>query len=361
MNIAQIMEKMMVFSEGSIRDINHFIRVWTYARTIGCLEGLDPDTQFILEAAAITHDIACPLCRRKYGSTEARFQEAEGEVMVKVFLKDAGLSFEQIDRIAFLVGHHHTLTAVDGPDFQILVEADYITNASEKNYEAARNREFMARHMKTSAGKRIAAAVLPLEDGKAGSLEGKAGSSGKEGGAFGSIEIRRISITDLDTDAVVNAANDGLRPGGGVCGAIFRAAGYEKLDEACKRIGHCATGSAVITPGFDMKAKYIIHAVGPVWKGGKNGEPGLLYGAYYRSLELAEENGCASIGFPLISAGIYSYPLKGAWTQAIKACSDYLEQHGGSRLKIIFAVLDDENIKVGREMLNELKAAKQGR
>ncbi|MBR0140203.1 MAG: macro domain-containing protein [Firmicutes bacterium] len=226
--------------------------------------------------------------------------------------------------------------------------------------------------MKTASGKRIAAAVLPLEDGKAGSLEGKvgslegkagslegkAGSSGKEGGAFGSIEIRRISITDLDTDAVVNAANADLWPGGGVCGAIFRAAGHRKLEEACKRIGHCATGSAVITPGFDMKAKYIIHAVGPVWKGGKNGESDLLYGAYYRSLELAEENGCASIGFPLISAGIFSYPLKGAWTQAIKACSDYLAKHKDSRIKIIFAVLDDENIKVGREILKEFGAAR---
>ena len=110
-----------------------------------------------------------------------------------------------------------------------------------------------------------------------------------------------------------------------------------------------------------MKAKYIIHAVGPLWKGGKNGEPDLLYGAYYRSLELAEENGCASVGFPLISAGIYSYPLKGAWAQAVKACCDYLEKHGGSRLKIVFAVLDDGIIKVGRETLNEFKAARHGR
>ena len=91
------------------------------------------------------------------------------------------------------------------------------------------------------------------------------------------IEIRKISITDLDTDAVVNAANSGLWAGSGVCGAIFSAAGHAKLQEACSRIGHCDTGSAVITPGFDLKAKYIIHAVGPVYKDGRHGEPELLF------------------------------------------------------------------------------------
>ena len=85
---------------------------------------------------------------------------------------------------------------------------------------------------------------------------------------------------------IVNAANEGLWAGGGVCGAIFRAAGHAELQDACDKIGHCDTGSAVITPGFRLKAKYIVHAVGPVWNGGANGEPKLLYGAYYRSLEL---------------------------------------------------------------------------
>lgn len=87
------------------------------------------------------------------------------------------------------------------------------------------------------------------------------------------IEIRKISITDVDTDAVVNAANDGLWAGSGVCGAIFAAAGYKQLQDACNKIGHCDTGSAVITPGFNMKAKHIIHAVGPIWKDGKHNEP----------------------------------------------------------------------------------------
>ena len=167
------------------------------------------------------------------------------------------------------------------------------------------------------------------------------------------IKIKHISITDLDTDAIVNAANDGLWAGGGVCGAIFRAAGHAQLQEACDRIGHCDTGSAVITPGFNLKAKYIIHAVGPVWHGGGRHEARLLYGAYYRSLELAAENNCRSIGFPLISAGIFGYPLQGAWEVAIKACRDFLEKHPDVELDIVFAVLSNEIIKAGQKVLGE--------
>ena len=166
-----------------------------------------------------------------------------------------------------------------------------------------------------------------------------------------SIEIRKISITELDTDAIVNAANEGLWAGGGVCGAIFRAAGYDRLQDACDAIGHCDTGSAVITPGFDLKARYIIHAVGPRWSGGKHREPELLYSAYYRSLELALENGCRSIGFPLISAGIFGYPLQGAWQTAVRACGDFLDHLTDQSLDIIFAVLSDEIIEAGRAAL----------
>ena len=165
------------------------------------------------------------------------------------------------------------------------------------------------------------------------------------------IEIRKVSITDLDTDAIVNAANDGLWAGGGVCGAIFKAAGYEQLQAACNKIGHCDTGSAVITPGFNLKAKYIIHAVGPRWKDGKHKEPEQLYGAYYKSLELAAANGCRSIGFPLISAGIFGYPVQGAWYQAFDACRDFLDQHKDVPMDIVFAVLSDENIEVGHKAL----------
>ena len=165
------------------------------------------------------------------------------------------------------------------------------------------------------------------------------------------IAIRKISITALDTDAIVNAANDGLWAGGGVCGAIFKAAGYDQLQEACSKFGHCDTGSAVITPGFNLKAKYIIHAVGPRWKDGKHKEPELLYGAYYKSLELAVANHCRSIGFPLISAGIFGYPVQSAWYEALKACSDYLDQHQHVSIDIVFAVLNDEILETGHKAL----------
>lgn len=165
------------------------------------------------------------------------------------------------------------------------------------------------------------------------------------------VEIRNISITELDTEAVVNAANEGLLTGGGVCGAIFSAAGYSKLREACDKIGHCDTGSAVITPGFDMKAKFIIHAVGPVYRDGKHREPELLYSAYYRSLELALENKCGSVGFPLLSAGAYGYPPEGAWKRALAACSDFLDRHGDSPLDIVFAVPQNTILEIGKEAL----------
>ena len=130
---------------------------------------------------------------------------------------------------------------------------------------------------------------------------------------MGNISIVKKGITRLETDAIVNAANEGLWAGGGVCGAIFAEAGYEELQDACDKIGHCDTGKAVITPGFKLPAKYIIHAVGPVWNGGSHNEPELLYGAYKESLLRAKENDCHSIGFPLISAGIFGYPKDKAW------------------------------------------------
>ncbi len=165
------------------------------------------------------------------------------------------------------------------------------------------------------------------------------------------IEIQKSSITDLKTDVIVNAANAALQAGSGVCGAIFKAAGYKELQEACDAYGHCDTGSAVITPGFRLFSKYIIHAVGPVWQGGKNNEPKLLYDAYYHSLRLASEYSCTSIGFPLISAGIYGYPLEEAWKIAIKACKDFLKNHQKTDMHIVFAVLDDHILQIGRSLL----------
>ena len=168
-----------------------------------------------------------------------------------------------------------------------------------------------------------------------------------------SIEIQKTNIVLLHTDAIVNAANEGLWAGGGVCGAIFQAAGRSRLESACRAIGHCDTGCAVITPGFDLKAKYIIHAVGPVWKGGLRKEAELLYGAYAKSLELASEYRCRSIGFPLISAGIFGYPKDKAWERAIRACDDYFRENPDADLRVIFAVIDDETLVLGRTVLEQ--------
>lgn len=144
MTIAQIMEKMIAFSEGNIHDITHLSCVWTYAKTIGEMEGLDADTQFILEVTAITHDIACPLCRKKYGNTNGKYQEQEGAPLVREFLADTGMTAAQID----------------GIDYQILIEADYIVNASESGYDQQAIRTFMEHTMKTAAGIRLTKTVF---------------------------------------------------------------------------------------------------------------------------------------------------------------------------------------------------------
>ena len=121
------------------------------------------------------------------------------------------------------------------------------------------------------------------------------------------IEIVEGDITRLDVDAIVNAANTMLAPGGGVCGAIHRAAGPE-LAEACAKLGGCDTGEAKITPGFRLPARHVIHTVGPVWGGGERGEDRLLANCYRNSLKLAAEQGLTSIAFPAISTGIYGFP-----------------------------------------------------
>lgn len=158
--IPQMMEKMIAFSGGNIHDIDHFVRVWNYARTIGALEGLDADTQYVLEVAAIVHDIACPLCRQKYGNTNGKRQEAEGAPMAAEFLKDSGMSEAQIARVAYLVGHHHTFTDIDGIDYRILIEADYIANATENGWSRENVRSFTEKLFRTVAGRRLAASIF---------------------------------------------------------------------------------------------------------------------------------------------------------------------------------------------------------
>ena len=165
------------------------------------------------------------------------------------------------------------------------------------------------------------------------------------------IEIRKIDITQLNVDAIVNAANSQLLEGGGVCGAIFREAGSAELAKACSEIGGCETGKAVITPGFNLKADYVIHAVGPVWRGGDDSEAELLYSTYEKSLILAKKNNCKSIAFPLISSGIYGYPKNEAWKIAVRSCDDFLKNNPDYDLKIIFAVLSSESKEMGEKLI----------
>jgi O-acetyl-ADP-ribose deacetylase (regulator of RNase III) len=152
------------------------------------------------------------------------------------------------------------------------------------------------------------------------------------------IVIHQGDITKLAVDAIVNAANEALAPGGGVCGAIHRGAGPE-LARECARLGGCATGDAKITAGYNLPALHVIHTVGPVWHGGGAGEPELLAACYRRSLEVAQENACATIAFPAISTGIFGYPPDQAAEVAVKAVAETLRQTGGIT-QVIFCCFD---------------------
>jgi HD superfamily phosphodiesterase len=152
MTASEIAVRMIGYSKGNLHDINHFMKVYAYAKTIGECEKLDSKTQEVLEVAAIMHDIACPLCREKYGNTNGQFQETEGMTLAEEFLADSGYSDEFIERVAFLIGHHHTLKDIAGLDYQILIEADYLVNADESYYTEANNRNVMEHIFKTETG-----------------------------------------------------------------------------------------------------------------------------------------------------------------------------------------------------------------
>jgi O-acetyl-ADP-ribose deacetylase (regulator of RNase III) len=148
--------------------------------------------------------------------------------------------------------------------------------------------------------------------------------------------IIKNDITKVKADAIVNAANTALQMGGGVCGAIFRAAGPEKLQKACDALAPIATGGAVITEGFGLPAKYVIHTAGPIYRDGKQGEEALLRSCYKNSLELALKHGCESIAFPLISSGIYGYPKADALRVATEAITGFLEGHDMDVFLVVF-------------------------
>lgn len=167
------------------------------------------------------------------------------------------------------------------------------------------------------------------------------------------IEILKDDITKLRVDAIVNAANNSLLGGGGVDGAIHRAAGPKLLEE-CRGLGGCETGEAKITKGYNLPAKYVIHTVGPVWRGGKNNEDKLLGNAYANSLKLAKENDLKTIAFPGISTGVYAFPLERAADIAIREVAEFLKNDDTVE-KVIFVQFSDKAYKLYEEKLMMVK------
>lgn len=164
------------------------------------------------------------------------------------------------------------------------------------------------------------------------------------------IRIHRGDITQLKVDAIVNAANKTLLGGGGVDGAIHRAAGHELLNE-CRQLNGCQTGDAKITKGYNLPAKFVIHTVGPIYNGGKYNEAEKLASCYRRSLEVALQNQVKSIAFPNISTGIYGYPKEEAAQIATQTIKEFLATHAEIE-ELIFCVFDEDNYKLYNELLN---------
>ena len=168
------------------------------------------------------------------------------------------------------------------------------------------------------------------------------------------LEFAQGDITELDVDAVVNAANSKLAGGGGVDGAIHSAAGKQQLQEACREIGGCPTGEVRVTPGFDLPADYIIHAVGPVWHGGDQGEDQQLAACYRHAIEAAQERKLKSIAFPAISCGVYGFPAERAAGIAVRAVDEALDERKTVE-QVIFCCFDDEMAGYYEDALARLK------
>jgi O-acetyl-ADP-ribose deacetylase (regulator of RNase III) len=164
-----------------------------------------------------------------------------------------------------------------------------------------------------------------------------------------SVEVVQGDITTIAVDAIVNAANEGLRGGGGVDGAIHRAGGPAIMEE-CRRLGGCRTGDAKATTAGDLPARHVIHAVGPVWHGGDRGEDDLLASAYRRSVEVAAGLGCASVSFPAISTGIYGFPIERAAPIALAAARTAAEKAGGD-WRLVFVLFSARDMEVYRAAL----------
>jgi O-acetyl-ADP-ribose deacetylase (regulator of RNase III) len=165
------------------------------------------------------------------------------------------------------------------------------------------------------------------------------------------LTVLHQNIVDMNVDAIVNAANPNLLKGGGVCGAIFNAAGMNELHEACQKLAPVQTGQAVITAGFELSSKYIIHAVGPIYTDGLHNEKQLLSDAYTNSMRLAIENNCESMAFPLLSSGIYGYPKAEALSIATDSIKSFIETH---ELDVYLMIYDLNTFEVDKELLNQI-------
>jgi len=165
--------------------------------------------------------------------------------------------------------------------------------------------------------------------------------------------ITKQDITQMSTDAIVNAANTRLAMGGGVCGAIFRAAGEREMTDACSKLSPIQTGQAVITPGFALKAKYVIHTPGPIYNVDNAQEcEEQLRSSYSNSLKLAHESGCKSISFPLISSGIFGYPKKEALKVASSVIEDFLKEN---EMDVYLAIVDKTSFAIAKELFGDSK------